>query len=167
MSCTKSAATSFAGKPKFELPPVVHCAERLLAEVTVAVQTFSRGHRFSYGVDLRDRAMHLASVATRAWRDIPRQLQHIDDLVREMDDFRIYLRLGKQIHAFASFAQFEQLARTAEELGRQIGGWRKQQHLKGQNPASTESPATGASHDTEYSGRPAVQQLSLLSGANP
>jgi hypothetical protein len=45
-----------------------------------------------------------------------------------------------RIKAFASFAQFESLARTVAELGKQVGGWHRQQHPKGQNPAQRLAP---------------------------
>ena len=52
-------------------------------------------------------------------------------------------QLAKDLHAFRSFAQFEALIRTAEDLGRQVGGWLRAQqpsHPKGQSPAPASRP---------------------------
>ena len=119
-----------------DLPDVVKVAERLMAEVHLAVRRFNRANRNDYGAELRRQAINLVSFALRAWWDVPNQARRADELIGKVDDFNAYLRLGKQLQAFASFAQFEALSRTACELGRQVGGWRKKLHLKGQNPAA-------------------------------
>ena len=143
-----------------ELPEIVKCAERLLAEVTLALRGFSRANRFEYGADLRRRAMDLASLGMRAWREAPRRVQLLEEFIRQLDDFKTWLRLGKQVRIFASFAQFEQLARTAEELGRQAWGW-KQGHLNSQSsPAQQHAPTERAEILSSRAARPI--QLGLI-----
>jgi hypothetical protein len=56
------------------------------------------------------------------------------------DRFKLRLLLGKRIHAFRSFAEFESLARLSVDLGRQIGGWYRQLHPTRQNPAAQSGP---------------------------
>ena len=118
----------------FVLPPIVKLAERLLVDIEHAVARFGRGFKYGFGAALREQAMHVALVAHRAWRDRAHQVEHIADLVRAVDDLKLRLQVGQRIHAFTSFAQFEQLARTASALGKQTGGWhRQQQHPMSQS----------------------------------
>ena len=121
---------------KMELPDIVQCAERLLAEVALAVRGFTRAHRYEYGVDLKQAAFKLATLTHRAWREAEKRAQLVDKLIRRIDQFATLLRLGKKLQVFASFGQFEALARTTNQLGRRAGGWRKRQHLKSQNPTA-------------------------------
>jgi hypothetical protein len=126
----------------FELPPVVKLAERMLTEIEEAVRRFPRFHKYSHGAQLRQQAMMTAQIAHRAWRDRAKQDEWIRKLVWQVDDLKLSLQLGARIKAFSSFGQFEALARTASELGRQVGGWHRQRqlHLKGQNPAHGVAP---------------------------
>ena len=117
----------------FVLPPIVRLAERLLVDIEHAVRRFARFHKYTFGSDLRAQAMKVAQLAHRAWRDRMRQAEWLSKLVWAVDDLKLSLQLGSRIHAFASFGQFEQLARVASDLGRQTGGWHKQLHPKGQN----------------------------------
>jgi len=118
----------------FTLPPVVMLAERLLVDVEQAVRRFARFHKYTFGTDLRTSAMEVATLAHRAWREPARRRKWLDRLVHAVDDLKLRLQLGSRIHAFASFRQFEQFARLASDLGRQVGGWyREQKHPKVQN----------------------------------
>lgn len=124
----------------FDLPPIVKLAERLLAEIEAAVRRFPRSYRYTHGSDLRAHAMKVAKLCHRAWRDRSRQTQWTSELVYAIDDLKLTMRLGQQIHAYVSFRQFEALYRLAIDLGRQCGGWLKQQRLKGQNAPASEAP---------------------------
>ena len=115
-----------------ELPPIVRQAERLLVEIEQAISRFQRRHRFHYGPQLSKQAMQVARLAHRAFRDSERKAEWIDRLVWAVDDLKLTMQLGCGIRAFASFAQFEMLSRLARELGRQVGGWKKN-HPQGQN----------------------------------
>jgi hypothetical protein len=56
-----------------------------------------------------------------------------------VDDLKLTLQLAQQVKAFVSFEQFELLARTAAELGRQCGGWLKRQRENGQNDSTSKA----------------------------
>lgn len=77
--------------------------------------------------------MKVAKLSHRAWRDRVRQAQWVEKLVWAVDDLKLSLQLGVKIRAFPSFAVFEELARLAADLGRQIGGWHRKHHPKNQN----------------------------------
>lgn len=110
---------------KRALPPVYRDIKRLLVMVENAVQGFSRYHRYTLGTDLRQQALKLMRLVHRAWRDQANVRKHLQSLVWALDDFRLSLQLAKELHAFPSFALFEQLARLGDQVGRQCGGWLK------------------------------------------
>lgn len=115
------------------LPPIVKAAERLMGEIEIAVTRFPRAHRYTLGADLRQQVMAVARLAHKAWRDREHQDERIGELAEAIDDLKLTMQLGQQVKAFASFAQFEALARIAGDLGRQCGGWQKRRSAKGQN----------------------------------
>lgn len=119
----------------FSLPPIVKAAERLLLAIEQAVRRFPRYHKYTHGTRLREQAMAIARLTHRAWRDPAHRAMWTTKLIWAVDDLKLSLQLGKQIEAFVSFAQFEMLARLCSDLGKQCGGWRKQQHRNSQNAA--------------------------------
>jgi hypothetical protein len=125
-------------------PALLQSIERLLVAIEQAVRGFARYHKYTLGTELRQAAMKLAQLAQRAWRDVNGRAQWLEALVWAVDDLRLALRLGSQLKAFASFGQYEALARAMAEVGKQVGGWKKQMHPKGQNPpVSPAQPAGG------------------------
>ncbi|UYK82277.1 four helix bundle protein [Xanthomonas sacchari] len=106
----------------------------MLVEIEQAVRRFPRYHRYAIGADLRRQAMAVYRMANRAWRDRANQASWVRQLVWDVDDLKQHLQTAKLLHAYSSFRQFEMLARLAEQLGAQAGGWhRQQQSLKVQN----------------------------------
>ena len=79
------------------------------------------------GADLRRQAMAVYRNADRAWRDRQHQAERVAQLVWDIDELKQHLQVAKLLHAFASFRQFEALARAAHQLGAQAGGWRRHQ----------------------------------------
>jgi hypothetical protein len=128
----------------FSLPPIVKAAERMLLEIEQAVRRFPRYHKYTHGTRLREQAMNIARLAHRAWRDQAHRGMWTTKLIWAVDDLKLSLQLGKQIEAFASFAQFDMLARLCSDLGKQCGGWRKQQHRDSQNAAGQRSQSQRA-----------------------
>lgn len=128
----------------YSLPPVVKAAERLLVEIEEAVRRFPRYHKYTHGTRLRDQAYEIAELAHRAWRDQVQRSKWTQDLIWAVDRLKLSLQLGKEIEAFVSFAQFEMLSRLAVDLGKQCGGWRKQQHRDSQNATGNLFPAQRA-----------------------
>jgi len=121
----------------YQLPEIAKTAERMLVEIEQAVRRFPRYYKYTVGAELRTQAMHVTELVHRAWRDRARQLEWTQNLVWSIDLLKIRIQLCKQLQAFASFAQFESLARLAKSLGKQAGGWYRQiagkQHPNGQN----------------------------------
>jgi len=122
-----------------QLPEVAKKSERLLADLEQAVKGFARYHKYTLGSEIRTQAMTVVRMCHRAWRDKQRRSYWANELVWSVDELKLSLQLGAQIHAFRSFNQFELLIRAAEEVGRSAGGWKKDIHRQGQNPASNAS----------------------------
>jgi len=144
---------------RFQPPPIIKAAERLLVDIEQAVRMFPPYHRYQIGGDLRRKATDVLHTAIRAWNDRAQQQRWVEQVVWAIDDLKQYLQTAKLIHAFKSFRQFEHIARQAAELGAQAGGWRRRL-------------ATPPAQNAE--GRSAVpqrgQKLSTrtaLAGANP
>ena len=116
----------------FSIPPIVKQAERLLFEIEKAVSSFARYQKYSFGTDLRDQARSVCVQTHRAWRHHGNRPALIALLIDQIDELKLLLQLGARLHAFASFRQYEMLARLASDVGKQAGGW-KRQHLKTRN----------------------------------
>ena len=116
----------------FNAPDIVKLAERLLTEIEVAVRRFPRYHKYQQGAVLRRKAMLVAELAHKAWRERG-AVARVAELVDAVDNLRIAMQLSQRIHAYASFKQFEALARIQTELGRRCGGWLNARRGNGQN----------------------------------
>ena len=106
----------------FQSPSIVKLAERMLKEIEQAVRRFARFHKYQHGAVLRARAMVVAELAHKAWRERG-SIEHVEALVDAVDNLKIALQLGKEIQAFASFRQFEALGRLQTELGTHRSVW--------------------------------------------
>jgi hypothetical protein len=109
-----------------------------MADIEIAVSRFPRRHRYTVGARLSSFSMEVAYSAHQAWRiQVSQTLQALDESI---DRLKLQLQLAQQIHAFASFEQFEFLARAANDLGRQCGGWQKKRNSKRQNEQEAQAP---------------------------
>jgi hypothetical protein len=119
-------------------PPIVKLAERVMIDVEVIVHGFSRYHKYSNGSKLREAMFEVLWCSYRAYRDHDKRTEWLDKLVLAVDELKLTIQIVKGVGAFRSFAQFEALARSVSDLGRQCGGWHKQ-HVKSLN-RTTSSP---------------------------
>ena len=107
-------------------------ATRLLKLIEEAVRRFPRYHKYTLGSDLRRQAMTVCRLILRAWHARDDRARQLDRLVLAVDDLKLLIQLGKELGAFASFAEFQGIAEAAVTLGRQSGGW---QRRAGQPPS--------------------------------
>jgi hypothetical protein len=117
-------------------PPIVKLAERLVVEIEIVVRGFARYHKYTTGSELRSAARKVLWCAYRAYRDHATRGDWLERLVHAVDELKLTVQIMKGIGAFRSFAQFEALARSVSDLGRQCGGWHKQ-HVKSLNRTTT------------------------------
>ncbi len=142
---------------RFQPPPIIKAAERLLLEIEQAVRQFPRYHRYAVGADLRKQAMTVFSSANRAWRDRARQTELVGQLVWDIDSLKQHLQLAKLLHAFNSFRRFEMLARLAQDLGAQAGGWSRRLSA----PSAQNAQASGVAQRGQK-----LSTRTALAGAN-
>ena len=100
--------------------PIWRDANRLLLSVERVVRRFPRYHKYTLGSELRQQAMLICRLIHRAWRERQWVCRW---LVRAIDDLKLQLQLAKELALFQHFAEFEQLAGLAVEVGKQSGGW--------------------------------------------
>ena len=105
------------------LPPLYHLAKRLLILVEQKVRHFERYHKYTIGSDLRRQAMQIMRKIHRATYN--RNLENVSKLLYEIEEFKITLQLAKDIKAFKSLLQFNEIADLAVEMGKQCGGWHR------------------------------------------
>jgi hypothetical protein len=98
----------------------------LLTLTEEAVRNFPRYHKYALGADLRTLAREICSQVRRAAACQGEQRRsRVEGLSDSIDELKLLLQLGKEVRAFHSFAQFEQLVLLSVALGRQAGGWRR------------------------------------------
>lgn len=122
------------------LPPIYRDCHRLLVHTEQMVMRFARYHKYTVGADLRQRAFGLMQQVNKAVHDKPRQGEHVQALVWQVDDYKLCLQLAMDVGAFAhgttgqqgrgwrgkggvGFHFFEQAATLAAGIGKQCGGW--------------------------------------------
>ena len=113
--------------PRYRQLPLWRDAQRFLLEVELAVRAFPRYHKYTLGSDLRRQAMDVNRLVACAAQqgDAVRRVALLERLVWQVEDLKMSVQLGKELQAFASFAQFQRLAEQAVALGKQSGGWCK------------------------------------------
>ncbi len=124
------------------IPPLAKLSEQLHRDIELAVIRFARFHKYQIGADLRRQAAEIRRLVDRAWRDQAQRTYWSGELVWAIDEIKLTLQMCSQLRAFTSFWQFEALIRQAEDLGRQAGGWKRQQQEtpKGQNSPPPSGP---------------------------
>ena len=118
-----------------QLPEIVKKSERLLLDIERAVRGFARYHKYTIGSDIRKQAMTVLRMCHRTWRERAEQMEWSSKLVWASDELKLSIQLGGQLHAFRSFQQFEAIIRSAEDVGRCAGGWKRDLYRKSQNSA--------------------------------
>jgi len=146
---------------RFQLPPIVKAAEQLLVDIENAVRRFPCYHRNAIGKKLRKAAMKVYTLAGRAWFDRARQAHWVEKLRWAIDKVKERLQISKELHALASFNQFEMLWRQAAALGAQAGGWHR--HQADPQAQNVPGPRAVAQRGQKLSTRAA----SADAGANP
>lgn len=113
---------------------------RVAAAIEEAVIRFPRRHKYGLGADLRGNAVQVMRAVRKAWRERSRQLQRVHELSAAVDDLKDSMMLADVVKAFGSMAEFEAVGRLVNDLGRQVGGWLKALHSKGQNGQEVRPP---------------------------
>jgi len=117
--------------------PIWRDANRLLLEIEQAVRQFPRYHKYAVGSDLRQQAMLVCRLLVRALSAEGRQrTEQVGQLRHAVDDLKVMVQLAKEVKAFQSFRQFEEISKLAVAVGRQGGAWHKRLTESRSRPAS-------------------------------
>ena len=66
--------------------------------------------------------MRVCRLILLAYHDKADRVNQVKRLLICIDDLKLLLQLGKELKAFSSFAEFQQLSELAVSLGKQSGG---------------------------------------------
>jgi hypothetical protein len=105
--------------------PIWRHANQLLLYTEQVVRRFSRYHKYTIGSELRRLTSRICQTIHRAVsrKNSFKLLIQLSELI---DDLKFQIQLAKELTAFASFHQFQQMVEQVVQLGRQAGGWLKQ-----------------------------------------
>lgn len=125
---------------KDELPAIAKAAVRVVVSIDAAVSRFSRANKYTIGADLRTAARAVSRLTMAAWHDQRRKLQRVHELSSAVDDLKLEIIIADGSKAFGSDKEMEAVGRLVHELGKQVGGWLKALHSKGQSAATERQP---------------------------
>ena len=105
--------------------PIWQKSQTLLLEIEKIVRGFSRYHKYSMGLELRQSGLRLCKAIHRALTRKKSKMKLIQLMTELIDDIKFQLQLAKKLQAFNGFAQFQLLTELVVSLGKQAGGWYK------------------------------------------
>lgn len=108
---------------RYDHLPLWHAALKTAVAIERAVARFPRAHKYGLGADLRRQGQRVCALVVRANAARSERAQTVERLVYSVEELKLLVQLGKEIRVYASFAEFEEIARSVVDLGRQSGGW--------------------------------------------
>ncbi|MBQ1784556.1 MAG: four helix bundle protein [Gammaproteobacteria bacterium] len=117
--------------------PIWRDASRLLVAVEDAVRHFPRYHKYTLCHEMRQQAMQVCRLISRASRSVEQRASYVGQLAEAMDDLKLQIQLAKRLRVFRHFAEFEALATLAVAVGKQCGGWKR--HMQATAGARTDA----------------------------
>ena len=108
----------------YENLPIFRSAMNLAVYIETIVKSFEKYHKYTIGVNLRERAQKMLFLISQAnmAQDKTKKLLQLRDMCEMM---KITIALAKELKAFRSFKQFERSAKLAVEVCRQSQAWLK------------------------------------------
>ncbi len=117
----------------------------MLVWVEEAVRRFARYHKYTVGSQLRTQALAVCRLVLRAQAADPStRTAVVTELHLAAEELKLLLQLGKEVHAFRSWAEFEQGVELALSIARQAAGWRRALQKARLHPAGNEREGVGA-----------------------
>jgi hypothetical protein len=126
----------------YEGLPIYRAAMDTTVAVHQAVRGFARFHKYGLGAELQRQSIAIALLVAAANRRSERA-EALPRLCAAAENLKILVNLGRELEAFASFAQYAGLATRTVDLARQAEAWRR--HSLGQTgPERSGGPQRGA-----------------------
>jgi hypothetical protein len=131
---------------RYDHLPIWAAALKTAVAIERAAARFPRAHRYVLGADMRRASQRVCGLVVRANAARGERARALEHLVLAVEQLKLLVQLGKEVRAFASFAEFEDIARSVVELGKQSGGWRRRQGTR-QEPEAAPGSGCGARND--------------------
>jgi len=106
-----------------QVGPALEAAYRFLVWVVPCVDGFPRSRKFTLGARIENAALDLLRTLVEATYTRTRR-GLLDRANLEIDQLRLLVRLAKDLRAI-DLRRYEFAARSLDEIGRLVGGWRK------------------------------------------
>ncbi len=111
----------------YENLPVYKKALDLTVYIETIVMGFSRYHKYTVGADLRNTSRKILVLIAKANVKETRR-ETLRDALDKIEEFKILIRLCKEIKAFRTFKNYEFTARLAIDVAKQCEGWLRSQN---------------------------------------
>ncbi len=108
---------------KTELP-AIQKAYDLAKEVLIRIAKFPRDHKFTLGDRIAQNVLSILELLTQA-AYTKSKTKLLDEASLRLERMRMLLRLSRDIGALSNKG-YEHVMGIVTELGKQVGGWRKQ-----------------------------------------
>jgi hypothetical protein len=108
----------------YEALPIYRKASDLVVLLDRVVRGFPRYHKYTLGTRLRDTAIEVVLQVARCNARDQRAaaLPRLCDLTEEL---KLLVNLGKEVEAFKSFGEYQQVMEEVVAVARQTEGWRR------------------------------------------
>lgn len=105
----------------YENLPVYKKALDLAVYIETIVIGFSRYHKYNVGADLRNASRKILVLIAKAnVKEVRREV--LRDVLDKIEEFKILIRLCKEIRAFRSFKSYEFATRLTIDVAKQCEG---------------------------------------------
>jgi SPX domain protein involved in polyphosphate accumulation len=108
----------------YENLPIYRSAMNLIVYIETIVKGFEKYHKYTIGVQLRERAQELLFLIAEA-NMLVQKHEKLYELRNSCERFKMSVQIAKELKAFRSFKQFEQSSRLAIEVCKQSQAWLK------------------------------------------
>jgi len=113
----------------YERLPIYKTAMDLMVKLDSIVHGFSRYHKYSIGMKLRDESLLLVNLIMQANVKETRA-QKTSELCQHVEQMKFLCNAAKEVQAWKSFKQFIQVMEQVVSIARQAEGWRRSLSFK-------------------------------------
>ena len=107
---------------RYDNLPIFKSAMRLCVYVEIIVKSFDKYHKYTIGVDLREYSKKNLFLIHRANISYSKN-KLLQELVDNCENFKMLVYLSKELKAFKSFKQFENISKLTVDVCRQAQAW--------------------------------------------
>jgi hypothetical protein len=105
----------------------------LVSYFETSVRSFDRYHKYAIGLHFRNLSRAIVVLVAKANTKSERT-SCLKEALEKLEELKILVHVGKEIHAFKSFKSFEHVTRLIVDIAKQCEGWLKSQNAAGNGP---------------------------------